>query len=420
MKTTSTLLFATAAAAHQYGGYPAEPSPVKAYTTVTPGGSSYGPVTVTSQYQTVPTYISSASSYSDYVYVSTVVTDADGKKCTVTKTDDPVTVYHSKSTKTHTTTYGPGPSGAPYGKNGTSPYKTKVWHELCEKVVEIPYKNLGPNAMPGYPGSGLCGKECYGSEYPGHQPEEYDDDKTSYQPAHVKEYENGKWSTYTVTYTYGAPTPSASTYATPGTYTVPDYDLTVYNTKTYAAEATYTAPAHEMVTYGGEYTYAPEPTTITAAYATCETKGEETKTYIMTTTIYADKPGTYTVAKPTITSYDEPKVCHYPTAKVYPPGVYHHSAETVTITKPNQAYTCSYHATSTYTPSATGYPTKDNTYPTASSTQPYHPDPSADYPEPAESYGYPSAGYVKRGGMLERRKAEDKKAAPVGKRVILV
>jgi hypothetical protein len=444
MKTTSTLLFVgVATASYDYGVAPTSSSSA-GYTTITPGGSSYGPVTVTSQYQTVPTYVSSASSYSSYVYVSTVVTDADGKKCTVTKTEDPVTVYHSKSTKTHTTTYGPAPSAGghlPYGYNGTaSPYTphTKTWEELCEKVVEVPYKQLGPSALPGYPGSGLCGEDCYGSD---DSTPTGDDEKTNYQPAHVKEYQDGKWSTYTVTYTYGAPTPKATTYANPGTYTVPDYDVTVQKTKTVAEEGTYTAPAGETVTYGGQTTDVSKSCTITAPYAAYETQGTETKTVIKTTTITADKPGKYTIAKPTTTVYDQEHVCHYPTAKVYPPGVYHHSKETITITKTSQAYTCSYQSTSTYPTSSTtssypsaskdsyptstpvspssttdGYPTD---YPTASSTQPHNPDPSSDYEEPAESYGVPSAGYVKRGGMLQRRKVE-KKAAPVGKRVILV
>jgi len=420
MKTASTLLFAGVAAA-QYGYAIPSSSSKAGYTTITPSGSSYGPVTVTSQYQTVPTYISSASSYSDYVYVSTVVTDADGKKCTVTQTEDPVTVYHTKSTKTHTTTYSPAPSAHyPYNKNGTAYLPTtKTWEELCETVVEVPYKELGPHALPGYPGSGLCGKNCYGSEYPNGDKK----DETSYQPAHVKEYRNGKWSSYIVTYTYGAPTPKATTYAKPGTYTVPAYDVTVYKTKTVAEDRIYTAPAHAIVTYGGHTTQVSKPTTITAAYATYETHGSETKTIIKTTTIYADKPGKYTIAKPTVTSYEKDQVCHYPTAKVYPPGVYHHDKEAVTITKSNEAYTCSYGKTSTYSTSTStsGYATaSQDTYPTASSTQPYNPDPSADYPEPVESYGVPSAGYVKRGGMLERRKVEEKKAAPIGKRVILV
>jgi hypothetical protein len=420
MKTASTLLFAGAAAA-SYGYAPISPSSKAAYTTITPGGSSYGPVTVTKQHQTVPTYVASASSYSDYVYVSTVVVDADGKQCTVTKTEEPVTVSHDKYTKTHTTTYAPAASAYyPYGKNGTStPPTTKTWEELCETVVEVPYKDLGPHALPGYPGSGLCGKDCYGGEYPSGDKK----DETEYQPAHVKEYKNGKWSSYEVTYTYGAPTPKATTYANPGTYTVPEYAVTVYKTKTVAEEGTYTAPANEVVTYGGHTTDVTKPTTITAAYAACETHGSETKTVIKTTTIYASQPGKYTVAKPTVTSYPTEKVCHYPTAKVYPPGVYHHDKETVTITKTNEAYTCSYGKTSTYpTLTSTSSPVEPTVtpYPTASSTQPYNPDPSADYPEPAESYGYATAGYVKRGGMLERRKAEDKKAAPLGKRVILV
>ncbi|KAF2251776.1 hypothetical protein BU26DRAFT_516531 [Trematosphaeria pertusa] len=436
MKSASTLLLAGAAAAYEYG-YTS--SSEVGYTTITPGGS-YAPVTVTSQYQPIPTYDSEHSSYSSYLYVSTIITDADGNQCTITKTEEPVTVAHYKSTITHTTVatdYGYAvPTGYyPSGrKNATSTpvYRTKSWEELYEKIDKVPYKELGPSALPNYPGSGLCGSECYGEE------------DTKYQPVEVSEYSNGKWSTYRETHTYGAPKPSVKTYDTPGTYTVPEYDMTVHKSTTVPAEATYTAPPGKTVTYGGSTTDVAHPTTITAAYGAYETHGTKTKTVIKYVTITATKPGKYTIAKPTTTHYETERECHYPTAQVYPPGVYHHSKETVTITKSHEAYTCSYHKTSTYpspssTPSVTkdSYPTttsshdtyptetsstKGDEYPTPSSTTPYGPDPSSDYEEPAESYGTPSAGYVKRGGMLERRKAEApaKKAAPVGKRVILV
>ncbi|PSN60100.1 hypothetical protein BS50DRAFT_579598 [Corynespora cassiicola Philippines] len=421
-------VFASVALAAEYGyGTPSDSSSSKiGYTTIDPG-HGYEPVTVTKQYQPIPTYIPaegydvSTGSWSDYAFVSTVISDYNGNKYTITKTDQPVTVYHTKATYTHTSTdagyaapTGYYPTGGYVPKNSTI---TKTWYELYEKVHEVPYKDLGPHVLPGYGGSGL---------YKG-------DDKK--QAVKVKEYKGGKWSDYSYTFTYGAPEPETSTYEHPGTYTIPAKDVTLDHTTTVPAEATYTAPAGKPVTYGGAYTTVTEtkPTTITAGYAAYETEGALTKTVIHYKTITCTGTGKYEIAKPTVTSYAHDTTVKYPTTKVYTPGVYHHSKETVTITKPNQPYTCTYEQTSTYpTPSTTptgSYPTatkdtyEEPSYPTsgeATATKPYGPDPSSDYEEPAESYGKPHAGYVKRGGVLERRKAEPEVKKAAGKRVILV
>ncbi|KAL1606280.1 hypothetical protein SLS60_003682 [Paraconiothyrium brasiliense] len=327
-------------------------------------------------------------------------------------------------------------------------------------IGEAEYRDLGAQALSSYPGSGLCGRKCHGRA------------GIEYQPVHVKEYKHGKWSTYNTTYTYGPPTPRATIYQTPGTYTIPGYDATLYHTTTLPIEATYTASVGSTVTYGGVTTSVSEPCTITAQYGAYTTEGAKSKLIIKTTTIYASEPGHYTIAAPTITKYDHPKECTYPTTTLYQPGVYHHSKATVTITKSNQAYTCSYsRITSSSTP--TGYlqysatkdtystpivpsrsysghpasktssgpgsqypsptissdasrathtpsPTNSDEYDTATPTQPQGPDPSSDYEEAEEPYGMASAGYVKRGGMLERRKAKLVAKRSAGKRVILV
>ncbi|KAJ4290539.1 hypothetical protein N0V90_010756 [Kalmusia sp. IMI 367209] len=428
------------------------------YTTITPSGS-YSPVTVTAQYQAIPSYDSSASTYSQYLWVSTVITDADGEACTITKTEEPVTIRHTRATVTHVTTntnwiYAV-PTGAYHDGTATATYETSQWEELYEMIGEIEYKHLGPYAIHDYPGSGLCGHKCNG------------DHGFKYQPAHVKEFKHGKWTYYNTTYTYGLPMPKATTYETPGTYTVSAYDVTVDETITAPSEATYTAPASTMVTYGGVTTSVDEPCVITARYGAYSNDGAMIKTIIKTTTIYANTPGHYTIVKPTTTRYDHSTECTYPTTTIYEPGVYHHSKETITITKPHQAYTCSYYQTPTATsrksvttdrhsiyvtspedgtaqsyntPSSKhddSYPTPfssrpsykptsmppssaNDRYSTASPTNPRGPDPSSDYEEPEESYGTAYAGYVKRGGMLERRKAHIVKVTPPGKRVILV
>ncbi|KAF2113973.1 hypothetical protein BDV96DRAFT_613325 [Lophiotrema nucula] len=420
MKSASALLFASVAAAEGYYGYASSSSSsTLGYTTVYPGHGKE-PVTVTSQYQAVPTYVSEEKSkyWSSYDWVSTILKDYDSKYTTITSTTDKVIVYHTKTTKTHTSTitapYTTATGGYAYPtgypvKNATT--STKVWYELYEKIHEVEYCELGPKALPGYGGSGL---------YKEWNPKA----ETNYQPVEVKEYTGGKWKYYAVTYTFGAPKPSVTTYSAPGTYTAPAYEITVTKSSTAAYEEECTAAPHETVTYGGYTTDVTKPTTVTVPYGAYETHGAKTKTVVHYTTVTYTKPGHYTVIKPTTTAYETSTVIVYPTATTYEPGVYTHPVETVTITKSGEAYTCTAHHTSTYTPSSKPSTTAD-AYPTSTGTAtgPSYPDPSSDYEEPAEEYGAPSAGYVKRGGMLERRKAEEavvKRAAHPGKRVILV
>lgn len=403
MKTASALLFATVAAADYGYGAPSTSSK-PGYPTIYPGHGK-APVTVTAQYQAIPTY--AHGKWSEYEYLSTVFTDVYGNKITVTKTDEPVTVYHTKKTITHTAPVYGGyakPTGY-YGaiKNQTT---TKVWNELYEEYHEVPYNHLGPHAIPGYSGNPKC------------------TDNKDEQWVWIKEYSSGKWHTYKHTFTYSAPKPSVTTYDAPGTYTVPANDITVPYPTTVAAEATYHATANKPCTYGGVTTDVTKPTTITVPYGAYETHGHSTKTVIHTKTITCNKPGKYTIVKPTTTVYAHDTTVAYPTITKYPAGVYHHTKETVTITKSHQPYTCSYEQTKTY-PVYSHKPThkpshkpSHSTHPT--STKPHGPDPSSDYEEPAESYGKPYGGYVKRGGVLERRKAEPVSPKAAAKRVILV
>jgi hypothetical protein len=295
--TTSALLFASVAAAGDYGyGYEAKTTSSSSsskigYTTIYPGYGKH-PVTVTTQYQPIPTYYpaeydSSTGSWSEYPYVSTVITDYDGKKTTITDVKDKVTVYHTKSTITKYTTeygYAPAPTGyGGYGKNATT--TTKAYYELYEKVYEAKYKELGPKALPGYKGSGL-----------------WKDDKK--QPVEIKEYKDGKWETKYHTFTYGEPKPSTTKFEKPGTYTLPASDITVDKPYTAPSEAYYTAPAGKPVTYGGITTTVTKSTTITAAYPAEETHGDKTTTVIKYKTITCPHAGKYEVAKPV----SEPKI----------------------------------------------------------------------------------------------------------------
>lgn len=122
---------ATAAASYDaYGSYPVKctsavmkpsttPEPV-GYTTIHPG---YGkqPVTVTSQHQPYPTCVSAGyggkecGKWEDDMYVSTTIKDYDQKVITVTEVTQPVTVYHTKYTITHSAT---GKMGYPTASAG--------------------------------------------------------------------------------------------------------------------------------------------------------------------------------------------------------------------------------------------------------------------------------------------------------------
>ncbi|KAH6881751.1 hypothetical protein BKA58DRAFT_350081 [Alternaria rosae] len=392
------LIFVATAAAHEaYGGYGAQAessSVVKpstsakpiGYTTIVPG---YGkqPVTVTTQHQPYPTCVSPAyggqdcAKWDEDAYVSTVIKDYDNNYATITKTAQPVVVYHTKKTITHSATATSG-YAAPTGlasRNGTE----GCWYELYEKIESVPYNQLGPHALPGYPGSGLY-KE-------GEQK----------QPVNVKEYKGGKWSEYVHEYSYGTPKPEVTTYEKPGVYTVPSKDVTVDHPVTYPAEATKTAKAGETCTYGGQYIEAKQTGYITGAYGAYETKvngGKTvTETVIKHTTIYASTTGNYEVAKPTTTVYDHDTEVAYPTAKHYEAGVYHHEAQTVTITKPGQAYTCEYEQTKKH--EATSAPAKSSghaAYPTSASAPAHdnsygHNKPSATPKQPTEGENkYPS------------------------------
>ncbi|OWY46516.1 hypothetical protein AALT_g2499 [Alternaria alternata] len=384
------LIFAATAAAYEaYGGYGADvesSSAVKpstsakpiGYTTIVPG---YGkqPVTVTTQHQPYPTCVSPAyggkdcAKWDEDAYVSTVIKDYDNNYATITKTAQPVVVYHTKKTITHSATATSGyaaPTGVAY-KNGTE----GCWYELYEKIEEVPYNQLGPHALPGYPGSGL-----------------YKEGEKK-QPVNVKEYKGGKWSEYVHEYSYGTPKPEVTTYEKPGVYTIPSKDVTIDHPVTYPAEATKTAKAGETCTYGGQSIEAKQTGYITGAYAAYETKvngGKTvTETVIKHTTIYASTTGNYEVAKPTTTVYDHDTEVAYPTAKHYEAGVYHHEAQTVTITKPGQAYTCEYEQTKKH--EATSTPKKSTDHSAYPTSVPAH-DNSYGHNKPSSTPKQPTEG----------------------------
>lgn len=343
---------------HKASSTPCSTAQPTGYTTIYPGYDKH-PVTVTKQHQPYPTCVSagydskSCGKWEEDMYVSTTIKDYDGHYKVITKTDEPVTVYHEKKTITHSATgkYGyptsaagyAKPTGSAYNKNGTD----GCWYELYEKVEEVPYKQLGPHALPGYSGSGL---------YPEGEKE---------QPVKVKEYKGGKWSEYEHVYRYGKPEEEVKTYDK-GVHTIPAKDVYVDKSYDYAAEATTTAKAGETCVYGGKYVDAKETGHMTVPYAAYEThyvSGKPvTETVVKYTTIYVTKTGKVEVAKPTTTVYEKDHEVVYPTAKHVDAGYYHQDAKTITVTKSGDSYTCTYEKKDYPTPSAKkdypAYPTK--------------------------------------------------------------
>jgi len=365
------------------------------------GDMAPSPVTVTKPYQMVQSCHPDSQGKpkcSDYAYVNTVLPDCHGKEYTVTKTDQHVTLCHTKTKLTHTST-------------GSAYATPSVWYEDYEKTCEAPYDHLGAIGLPGYEGSGLCGKKCHGEE------------GTDYQPMKIKECYDGKCSTYDHTYTHGAPIPKVTTYDAPGVYTVDGYDMTVTKETAVAADALTKVPAGKPVEYGGVVTDVAHPTTITAAYPVYKKHGHHTKTYIKYATKVCPTAGKYTVVKPHTASYDHDTTVSYPTVHFYKPGVYHHKKEVVTITKAHQHHTFTYKDKPRHFPTGSPHHRGGDDYPTG--TKPPYPDPSSDHEEPAEQYGKAYAGYSHHGAVIKRKNAPAGAAAGarpkvVKKRVILV
>ncbi|KAH3960059.1 hypothetical protein HBH96_014200 [Parastagonospora nodorum] len=263
---------AIASSAPAYGGYGSQPAPSSkapspvssatsskatpcstsvgqnGYTTVVPG---YGkpPVTVTSQYQAIPTCVAqgydskSCAKWGEDKYVSTTLTDADKKVVTVTNVKDCVTVYHEKKTITHSATPTLGGYAAPSSYPIGAKNSTGTWYELYEKIHVVEYENIGKNALPGYGGSGLC-HECDNA-----------------QPYTIKECKSGKCSEEKKTLNYGKPKDEVKVYEKPGVYTVPAKVVTVYPSAP-------TGPAgngngHPKAPEAGVYTYEAKTITIT-------------------------------------------------------------------------------------------------------------------------------------------------------------
>lgn len=128
------------------------------------------PITVTSQYQQVSTCTASSTTcerrrcrtkfdYSTFAYVSTIIPCPYGTENLSTVTATEQTVIVSRSTVTSTQTRVTPIVVTRRGK-ATTTSKTTISYTTLIKEWNAIYKDLGPWAILGYRGSGLCRNQC--------------------------------------------------------------------------------------------------------------------------------------------------------------------------------------------------------------------------------------------------------------------
>src|SRR2546423_881814 len=156
------------------------------------------PITITEQLQTVSTCAPTSACIrrkcqteypcSDYQWVSTVIpcsfdTDGSGSSCTVTKIEDYVAISRFLTTLTSYTSTSKVQGG--WSDSTASAYETPTpVYGIIEKDYRAAFSALGPLAIPGYDGSGLCEacgskdaglfqnlivRECHSGDYFKHQ-----------------------------------------------------------------------------------------------------------------------------------------------------------------------------------------------------------------------------------------------------------
>lgn len=176
------------------------------------------------------------------------------------------------------------------------------------------------------------------------------------------------------------PTPEASTYSAPGTYTIPAKTVTLTDTATAVIPKTTTLTKGPN-TYGGVTTIIKTATTVTCPVATVETSGSVTTSKVVLTTYVCPTPGTYTIAPTTSTVTATTVVpCEYPVATTYAPGTYTHPESVVTVTKTSQVVVCPYSTTEPSSSEAPSVPASSTAVPTTE--KPEAPKPS-EAPEPS-------------------------------------
>ncbi|PBP26311.1 hypothetical protein BUE80_DR002599 [Diplocarpon rosae] len=299
-------------------------------------------VTVTAQYQTVSTFSKGANytvrpSCVSYAWVSTVIPGPDGSSTTVTKTEQEVAVAHASTVLTSEypcATLAPSFNATSYGAANASCTSTKLTRLVVDTVV--PYNELGPMAIGGYPGSGLC-TTC-----------DEDETGTQSQVVTIHQCRDDACSTYAATWVSGGkPTApisvqsavySSSTFCpTSGAYTIPvtatyspaGPDLTQVVTKTFYITTSVSGPETIPITKTIEITYrgSPAPTVPSSSKLPVSTSAYVTANGAHTVPIYAAiTPSDPAYAPVTTTAY-------YTTAVTDAPvHVYYTTTLTVTFT----------------------------------------------------------------------------------------
>lgn len=296
-----------------------------------PKSCAPAPVTVTEQYQVVPT-CSAVTSYSkktaweeaecsSYSFVSTTIPCNGGSSSTVvTKTDQVVTLSHesevwSRFVPCATTTPAAYATAAAY-KNETACTST-IYHTMITDIV-APYNECGPLAVPSWGGSGIC-------EVCGDNPEDEKD-----QPVTVVKCVNDVCESHAETWVSTKPTPVKTSSAYP------------FSSSAYCSVS-------------GVNTI-----TVTATVSPSDAASPVTKTYTLTTSVA--KPQNVDITKTFTVTYTVPTYSHYESVapvstQTFCPsnGVY--TVPIVTTCKPeNPTYTDDVTTTVYYTTTVTDGP----------------------------------------------------------------
>ncbi|KAG4444363.1 hypothetical protein IFR05_000128 [Cadophora sp. M221] len=340
-------------------------------------------ITVTSQYQTVSSctpHTSTVTSYgtelykveptcTTYPWVSTVITCAGGSSTTVTKIDQKVELSYTSTVLTSEIPY---PTTAP-SYNGTGYGYTNASTKSTTMIVDVtcPFNELGPLAIPGYAGSGLCttcAEDKYGAKS---------------QVVTVSKCMDKSCTTYPETWVSAKPTiptsvsstvcststylPSAGKYTIPVTTTCtpagPDFTKPVTKTYSIVTSVSEAQTIHITKTLTITYSGTPAPTASSSS-----------SKLPVSTSIYCTKNGVQTIPiVATITPTDPAYSTAVTTTVYYTTTVTNapvHIGCTKSVTVTFTSTSCPATVVSGTTKAAAGYPTAPATV-SASYTQSY-------------------------------------------------
>ncbi|KAH7327264.1 hypothetical protein BKA65DRAFT_64872 [Rhexocercosporidium sp. MPI-PUGE-AT-0058] len=347
-----------------------------------PSSAAPPAITVTAQYQTVSTctpHTVTASSYgselykveptcSTYPWVSTVIPCAGGSSTTVTKTDQIVELSYVSTVLTSEASYptnAPSYNGTGYGYANASQPTTMIVDVTC------PFNELGPLAIPGYAGSGLCttcAEDKNGSKYQVVTVSKcIDKSCTTYPETWVSAKPTTPSSVSSAIYSTSTYLPSAGKYTIPVTTTCtpsgPDFTKPV--TKTFSIYTSVSEAQTIHVTKTLTITYSGKP---------APSASSSSSKLPLSTSTYCTKNGVHTIPiVATITPSNPAYSTAVTTTVYYTTTVTNapvHIGCTKTVTVTFTSTPCPQTVVSGTTKSASGYPTAP-AYVSASYTQSY-------------------------------------------------